>query len=178
MAACWLTRPNREDPQAATACVPFLGQDRRNRPQGGGLPPRARGLLGGRVRLVGASGDAGLAGQLRAGVPDPGAPGLRGIELGAGEELEDTRMPDTGVVEERPAGHEDLPVREQGRGLAFTAVVMLPVAVQVTSQRGGRAATLVPPARDSLALPASIGRATSLSCTQQGPTLACSHHRP
>ena len=26
-------------------------------------------------------------------------------------------MTDTGVVEERPAGHEDLPVREQGRGL-------------------------------------------------------------
>ena len=30
-------------------------------------------------------------------------------------------MPGTGVVEERPAGHEDLPVREQGRGLAFAS---------------------------------------------------------
>jgi hypothetical protein len=34
--------------------------------------------------------------------------GLRGVELGAGQEHEDM-----GVVEERPAGQEDLPVREQ-----------------------------------------------------------------
>src|SRR5215469_6082295 len=53
--------------------------------------------------------------------PDPWAPGLRGVELGAGEDLEETRMPGTGVVEERPAGHEDLPVREQGRGLVFAS---------------------------------------------------------
>ena len=30
-------------------------------------------------------------------------------------------MTDAGVVEERPAGHEDLPVGEQGRGLVFAS---------------------------------------------------------
>ena len=40
-------------------------------------------------------------------------------------------MSGTGVVEQRPAGDEDLPVREQGRGLVFASVVMLPVPVQV-----------------------------------------------
>ena len=36
-----------------------------------------------------------------------------------------------GVVEERPTGHEDLPVREDGRGLVSRPVVMLLVLVQV-----------------------------------------------
>jgi hypothetical protein len=39
---------------------------------------------------------------------------LGDVEFGAGQE--DGGM---GVVEVRPSGHEDLPVREQGRGLAF-----------------------------------------------------------
>ena len=30
-------------------------------------------------------------------------------------------MTDAGVVEERPAGHEDLPVPEQGRGVVFAS---------------------------------------------------------
>ncbi len=41
-------------------------------------------------------------------------------------------MPGTGVVEERPAGHEDLPVREQGRGLVFASGS----SVAVASNRG------------------------------------------
>ena len=35
------------------------------------------------------------------------------------------------MVEERPTGHEHLPVQEQGRGLAFACCGMLPVLVQV-----------------------------------------------